>query len=523
MKTHGDIVLIACYELGHQPLSLALPLAFLRRSGFGPVAVDTSVESLSDATIQAAKLVAIAVPMHTATRLGVQIAERVRRLNPTAAIAFCGLYAHLNAELLVPAKGDFVLSGEYEAELVALAEHLGAESGKQKAETTIHPISSLLIPLREEQLPSASRFSLSASQPTLAKLDFPTPDRTTLPTLDNYAHFRIGELLMQAGHVEASRGCLHTCSHCPITPVYEGRFFIVPRDVVLADIRAQVAAGAEHITFGDPDFLNGPRHSLAILREMHREFPHLTFDATIKIEHILQHREIFPELRELGCAFIVSAVESFSDPVLAELEKGHTVTDIGEAFRITRAAGIVLRPSFVAFTPWTTPQDYVEMMRQVEQYGMIEQVDPVQYTIRLLIPPHSAILTDANRNAGWLGELDASAFTYRWAHPNPRMDEFHQAVAALVEEAVAREDSTATIFHAIKALAYRYAEIPLPTNPIEILLSAPDVVPGLTESWFCCAEPTAMQVKSLDTPACGCCTPTSTLSLESVPIATPLH
>lgn len=457
MKSHGDILLIACYELGHQPLSLALPLAFLERAGFKPVAVDTSVESLTDVTIRAATLVAIAIPMHTATRLGVQIAERIRRVNPTATIAFCGLYAHLNAELLLPTKGDYVLSGEYEAQLVLLAEQLEGKASKPPTENS----------------------------PFLVKLDFPAPNRATLPTLDNYAHFRIGDRVMQAGYVEASRGCLHTCSHCPITPVYEGRFFIVPREVVLADIRTQVAAGAKHITFGDPDFLNGPRHSLAILREMHREFPDLTFDATIKIEHILEQRDIFPELKALGCAFIVSAVESFSNHVLAKLEKGHTVADIDEAFRITRAADIILRPSFVAFTPWTTPNDYLEMLRHVEQYGMVEQVEPVQYTIRLLIPPHSAILTEANRNAGWLGVLDRAAFTYRWSHPDPRMDELHREVALLVEQAVAVGDSNWVIFEAIKALAYRYGGIPFPTFAVEPLFPAPEVVAGLTESWFC--------------------------------------
>lgn len=477
MKSHGDILLIACYEMGHQPLSLALPLAFLRRAGFDPVAVDTSVESLADADIMRARLVAIAIPMHTATRLGVQVAERIRRVNPQAPIAFCGLYAHLNAELLLPTMGDLVLSGEYEAELVAVAEEL--ESRKQKAEP---PFVFSPVPLGRGP---ASHFPLSTSRPVLTKLNFPAPDRSPLPDLSHYAHFRIGDQVVPAGYVEATRGCLHTCLHCPITPVYKGRFFIVPRHTVLADIRAQVAAGAQHITFGDPDFLNGPRHSLAILREMHLEFPDLTFDATIKIEHILHHRELFPEIRALGCAFVVSAVESFSDHVLAELVKGHTVADIGEAFRITRAAGIVLRPSFVAFTPWTTPQDYIEMLWQVEQFGMIEQVDPVQYTIRLLIPPHSALLTTANHRAGWLGELDSATFTYRWVHPDPRMDTFHRKVTTLVEQSVALGDSPAVIFEALKTLAYEVVGLPVPLMALEPLLLAPEVVPGLTESWFC--------------------------------------
>lgn len=469
MKTHGQILLLSCYELGHQPLSLALPLAFLRRAGFAPVAVDTSVQELDDATIREAQLVAIAIPMHTAARLGVQIAKRVRRVNPRAHIVFCGLYAHLNADLLLPDHGDSVLAGEYERELVALAQRLERDNRSQN------------VGQQESTAPGGG----NTLPPVLAKLDFPTPDRSTLPDLHHYAHFRIGDRVVPAGYVEATRGCLHTCLHCPITPVYEGRFFIVPREVVLADIRAQVEAGARHITFGDPDFLNGPRHSLAILEAMHREFPDLTFDATIKIEHILQHRTLFPELKSLGCAFVVSAVEAFSDHILAELVKGHTVADIGEAFRITRAAGIVLRPSFVAFTPWTTPQDYVEMMQQVEQYGMVEQVDPVQYTIRLLIPPHSALLTDANCAAGWLGELDPTAFTYRWSHPDPRMDALHHEVAQMVEQSVAKGHRISDIFDAVKGLAYRYADSAPRLNIPEPLLPPPEMVPGLTESWFC--------------------------------------
>src|SRR6185295_4904284 len=119
-----------------------------------------------------------------------------------------------------------------------------------------------------------------------------------------------------AGYAEASRGCLHRCRHCPIPPVYDGRFFVVPRDVVLADIRSQVEAGARHVTFGDPDFLNGPAHSLAILREMRREFPFVSHDFTAKIEHLLKHRDLLPEMASLGCSFIVSAVESLSDRVL---------------------------------------------------------------------------------------------------------------------------------------------------------------------------------------------------------------
>ena len=159
-------------------------------------------------------------------------------------------------------------------------------------------------------------------------------------------------------YAESSRGCLHRCRHCPIPPVYGGRFFAVPREIVLADIRQQVEAGARHVTFGDPDFLNGPTHALAVARELHAEWPDVTFDVTAKIEHLLRHRAHLPALAAAGCLFIVSAAESLSDTVLAHLDKGHTRADILTALAATREAGITLRPTWVAFTPWTTLDDH---------------------------------------------------------------------------------------------------------------------------------------------------------------------
>ncbi|HZC06500.1 MAG TPA: CUAEP/CCAEP-tail radical SAM protein, partial [Ktedonobacterales bacterium] len=316
MRAPGRIALVACYELGHQPLSLASPLAALRASGFSPAAVDTSVETLTDATLRAARLIAISVPMHTALRLGVQVAERARAVNPAAYIVFYGLYASLNADYLLQNLADAVIGGEYEQAMLALAQAL--DSGDDADALAISGV-------RTRRVDAA---------PVLRRLPFSAPARDSLPPLRSYAHLVRGDEVIPAGYVEATRGCLHTCLHCPITPVYGGRFFVVPRPVVLQDIRAQVAAGARHITFGDPDFLNGPGHALAITRALHAEFPEVSFDATIKIEHILERREVIAELGQLGCAFIVSAVESLSPRVLAHLAKGHTRADVEEALRI---------------------------------------------------------------------------------------------------------------------------------------------------------------------------------------------
>ena len=115
LSEYGDTLLVSCYELGHQPLNLASPLAHLRAAGFDPVAVDTSVDVLSDDELLNARFIAISVPMHTALRLGARVSQRARAVNPDAHICFYGLYATLNAAFLLRELADSVIGGEYEA------------------------------------------------------------------------------------------------------------------------------------------------------------------------------------------------------------------------------------------------------------------------------------------------------------------------------------------------------------------------------------------------------------------------
>lgn len=458
----GRVLLISCYELGHQPLTLAFPLAYLERAGYQPVAVDTAVEALNDETITKAAFVAISVPMHTALRLGIQIAERVRKRNPEVPICFYGMYAWLNADYLLREHGDYLIGGEYERPLLDLIQAI--ESG------STGPINGV-----------SSRGHRAV--PVIERIDFPTPERFKLPAVSEYARLMIDGWAIPAGYTEATRGCHHTCLHCPVVPVYRGRFFAIPRSTVLEDIRRQVLAGAGHITFGDPDFLNGPTHALRITRAMHEEFPHVTFDITTRIDHILQHRDLFPEFAELGCVFVLTAVESVSDLVLARLDKGHTRSEVIDALSVLDNAGIAMRPSLLPFTPWTTLDDYIELLEFFQQYDLIENVDLVHFSIRLLVPPGSALLDDPS-SAAWAGPLDEANFTHKWVNPDPRVDELQRRVAALVEQAAVNDDPPAKTFAAIMALAHEINGT-LPRDLPLIRRGPPKTPPRLSESWFC--------------------------------------
>jgi radical SAM superfamily enzyme YgiQ (UPF0313 family) len=470
LRQPGAILLVSCYELGHQPLAAALPLGFLQRAGFAAQTLDIAVEPFDPAKAARARFVGISVPMHTALRLGMRVADRVREINPHATVCFYGLYAALNADYLLEHGGDYCIGGECETPLVGLVEALEAQRASAKNGNAKAPAVDV-----------AGVFQRgAAAQPFLERLSFTLPVRSGLPPLTKYAWLEHRGERHLVGYVEASRGCLHLCTHCPIPPVYGGRFFVIPEEIVLEDIRRQVRAGATHITFGDPDFLNGPGHALSVVRAMHAEFPDLTFDITTKVEHILKRGSILPELGRLGCVFVVSAVESVSDSVLAILEKNHTCADIEEALQAVRAAGIAPRPTWVAFTPWTTLGDYLDMLAFIEAHDLIDNVDPVQYTIRLLVPPGSYLLNRPEMKPH-LGPLDQASFCYVWTHPDPRMDRLQKKVSALVEKDVQSGEDPAVTFYRVWSLASgRNPATPVPVPPRDRQRA-----PRLSEPWFC--------------------------------------
>ncbi|MEO7327714.1 MAG: CUAEP/CCAEP-tail radical SAM protein [Minicystis sp.] len=462
LRRPGAILLISCYELGHAPMGLASPLGFLARAGLSAEALDIAVDALDPEAISAASFIGISVPMHTALRLGLALIARIRAQNLHCHVCFYGLYASLNAERIFARGGDAVIGGEYESPLLALIEALDAG------------------------LPTSAIEGLSRpgalGSPLLRRLPFALPRREKLPAIERYAQIEGGGLSGPAGYVEATRGCLHRCRHCPITPVYDGRFFAVPIDLLLADIRQQVEAGITHLTFGDPDFLNGPSHALRVARALHAEHPKLSFDCTAKVEHILAHAALFPELRALGCVFIVSAFESTSDEVLTHLDKGHVGDDEIRALGVLRNAGISLRPTWVPFTPWTTLKDYADMLAFIEGEGLIDAVTPVQYGLRLLVPPGSALLNLPAMQPS-LGPLDAEALSHRWTHPDPRMDALQIRVAAEVARATANEEDEFTTFVTIQALVAEAQGLPARSPRRREKRGASP--PHLSEAWFC--------------------------------------
>lgn len=465
-KHRFNLVLINPYELGRQPFALAEASAWLKRAGCEVSCLDLALQKLESAVLLEADAVVIYLGMHTATRIAFEALPRIRQLAPKAALAAFGLYAPMNETLLRGLGVSAIFGGESEPDLVDWTHALRAGPGTVLTQATI---------VRHD------------------KIEFITPDRSGLPQLTRYAHLVLTDGQTRvAGFVDSTRGCKHVCRHCPVVPVYEGQFRVVPVDVVLADIAQQIAAGAQHISFGDHDFLNGPTHALRVVRALHERYPQLTYDATIKIQHLIDHAELLSELKRTGCLFIIAAVESVDDRVLDYLAKHHTRDDFYRAVGLVRAAGIALAPTWVAFHPWSTLDSYLDMLTSLVELRLVEAVPPVQFMIRLLIPSGSKLL-DLPGFQDRIGAFDQKLLGYPWKNLDPRVDALQRTIQSYVAEAEKAHTPRRTIFEHVWRISHEAAGMAAPS------LSNADLgqpIPHMSEPWYCCAEPTEAQLES---------------------------
>jgi len=467
-------LLVSTYDLGRQPFGLASPAAWLGAAGWDVECVDASKDRLDDRRLASADLVGFYLPMHTATRLAGAVIARARRLNPSARLCAYGLYAPLNEPWLRSLGVEAVFGGEFEEELTRWA---GA---------ALPPARVPLRPAAEEREdgkgcpPGPDLPVRGGANSRIPRLRFLVPDRRTLPPLSRYATLQLPDGTRRlVGYTEASRGCRHRCRHCPVVPVYKGQFRIVQPEIVLADIDAQVGAGAGHITFGDPDFFNGPTHAIRVVEALHAAHPLVSYDVTIKIEHLLRYRHLLPRLAATGCAFVTSAVESVDNRVLAILEKGHTRADFEEAVTLTRQSGVTLVPTFVAFHPWLTLESYCDLLDTIEALGLVNHVALIQLAIRLLVPSGSRLL-ELETMRRHIGAFDPATLTYRWSHPDARVDALHAEVSSIVGSRLPADRQA--VFEAISNLAHTRAHRARPS-----VKPARDrsTVPYLNEPWYC--------------------------------------
>lgn len=464
MPKKPSILLISPYDLGRQSFALTQAAAWLKDNNFNVEQLDLSVQKMSGARLEKADLIGLYLGMHTSTRIALKALPKIKHHAPNATLFSFGLYAPLNQDILAQYGVRYFFGGESEPDILQLA----------------------------KQVAGLTNESMRRSIVRTEKIDFKLPARDGLPPLSKYTKLiQNGQEEKTLGFIETSRGCKYICRHCPVTPIYKGRFRIVPFDIVMQDIEQQVVMGAEHISFGDPDFFNGPTHARKIILAMHKQYPALTFDATIKIEHILKHRELLMILKETGCLFITCAVESFDDDILLKLDKGHTREDTVNAIALIKQAGITISPTFVPFSPWTGLQSYRDLLQNIINLDLINEVAPIHLAIRLLIPNGSYLL-DLPGFTELIGHFDRDTLGYQWKHADRAVDKLQLDIMDVVEHADKHGLSRQQTFSNIWAKTHQALNLTAP----ELAVTQPKHVPHLSEAWYCCAEPTNEHINS---------------------------
>ncbi|MCZ7629405.1 MAG: ATP-grasp domain-containing protein [Microthrixaceae bacterium] len=197
------VLLVSTYELGHQPLHVASPAAALLRHGHEVRCVDLSVQPWDPSHLSGVDAVAISVPMHTAMRLALQVAEAMRRTHHEMPICLYGLYAGASHETVIGSVADRVISGEYEPALVGWVDGLAGPLAAQEA--------------AEGESGGAGVTATGAPQRIvhLQRGRFEVPARHLLPPLDRYARLSASGQERLVGYVETGHGCGFNCRHCP--------------------------------------------------------------------------------------------------------------------------------------------------------------------------------------------------------------------------------------------------------------------------------------------------------------------
>jgi len=460
------IVLISPYDLGRQPFALAEPAALFNQAGYEVKCLDLSQQKLTTEILASATAVFLYLSMLTATRLAIEALPRIKKMAPQARIAVFGWYAPVNEKYLRELGIDAVFGGESEDDMLAYTASINEKDD--------HP-------------------ARSETVVNLGRIEFLVPDRQSLPALEKYAQLVLPDGSKRVmGFTETTRGCKHLCRHCPVVPVYRGRFYAVPADIVLEDIRQQLAKGAQHISFGDPDFLNGPRHARRIIEAMHEEFPEISYDAVIKIEHIIKYPEFLPFLRDTGCILVTAAVESVDDKILEFLDKGHTAAEFEKVVSMMNEHNIALAPTFIPFTPWSTVDNYINLLDRIAELKLIMSVNPVQLSLRLLIPNGSRIL-ELPKEETCITDFNPASLGYTWVHKDPQIDLLQENIRHWTEKAENKGLSRLQIFNGIRRIALKAAG--RESQDVTEDYSG-NIVPTHSESWYCCAEPTEQQLTS---------------------------
>ena len=402
------VLLVSTYELGHQPLHLASPAAALRRAGHEvrtPRPRRRAVGPGRRSSGPRPWLLGADAHRHAAGAPG---RRRVRREPGRAADLPLRALRHRQPR---PDPRAGTRRPRHRRRVRAGARGLGRQPGGWGP-------------------PPAPRPRRSSRSSTCGARSLGPPARGLCRRSSATPTWRSGGEERLVGYVEASHGCLHRCRHCPVPVVYDGRIRIVPDDVVLADVERLVERRRP------PHHLRRPRLPQRPAALPAGRAPRCTSAARADLRlhgqgraHPAPRRPVAGAGRGRAACSWSAPSRRVNDDILAGSTRATRPPRPPPRWRCCARHGIEIRPSFLPFTPWTTLDDVADIVDFVAAHDLVANVDPVQYTIRLLVPEGSLLWSRSLRRSR-LGPYDAERLSWTWsARPTPPSTELQTRLA----------------------------------------------------------------------------------------------
>ena len=320
--------------MGFPPIGIMSLSAVLKRAGHEVVMFDQAHPETPNETIvdeikrQKPALVGLSFLSTTSYPYAKILARQIRAADKTVRLAFGGVFATLNAQLvkLQCPEVDFVCRGDGEQLILDLLEHIDdpakvagltwAKDGK-----LMHNLSRPL-DRNLDQWPFPDRESL--------KLDFIESMPLDVPVVLSMERFTT---------LQTSRGCPWPCVFCDIPIFNDGKWRSRSPEHVVAEFKHLQELGYGSAYFVDDHFLLQPKRIEAICKGIVEQGVKIAWGCEGRVDSNCQH--LFPTMVKAHCRTIMFGIESGSQKILDRLKKDQTLEEVKNA--VTHAKNQALR------------------------------------------------------------------------------------------------------------------------------------------------------------------------------------
>jgi radical SAM superfamily enzyme YgiQ (UPF0313 family)/predicted small metal-binding protein len=337
--------------MGFPPIGIMSLSAVLKQAGHECIMFDqANPETPNDVIIEAINrrrpdLVGLSFLSTTSYPYAKILARQIRAVNQTVKLAFGGVFATLNAQLvkLQCPEVDFVCRGDGEQLILDLLAHLDNPE----------PVAGLTW-ARDGQVRQNPN---QAMERNLDQWPFPDRESLALDFIESMPLDVPAVLSMERfTTMQTSRGCPWPCVFCDIPIFNEGKWRARSPQHVTAEFRHLQELGYGAVYFVDDHFLLQPKRIEAICKGVIDNGITIQWGCEGRVDSVAQH--LFPAMAKARCRTIMFGIESGSQKILDRLKKEQTLAEVETAVVNAKRAGIeIVHGFFTVGNPDETVED----------------------------------------------------------------------------------------------------------------------------------------------------------------------